>query len=218
MQLLAQTVNLKGKNIAISVSEAPDSDLWGYGVELIRDLTIELSRHLLITGARMLYGGDLRKDGYTALFSDMSLQYKDYQENVDRDTFFFQNYFAWPIHLTFTKEIRLQYVNSRVNPIFVECPQEYMGDKSKPIKPINNENNYFYALSLLKMRRQMEADADARVILGGRTSGFIGFMAGIIEEFVQAVMAGHPVYLLGGFGGAASSLSSLIKKKRRLRI
>lgn len=216
MQLLAQTVNLKGKNIAISVSEAPDSDLWGYGVELIRDLTIELSRHLLITGARMLYGGDLRKDGYTALFSDMSLQYKDYQENVDRDTFFFQNYFAWPIHLTFTKEIRLQYVNSRVNPIFVECPQEYMGDKSKPIKPINNENNYFYALSLLKMRRQMEADADARVILGGRTSGFIGFMAGIIEEFVQAVMAGHPVYLLGGFGGAASSLSSLIKKEKKV--
>lgn len=216
MQLLAQTVNLKGKNVAISVSETPDANLLGYGSEMIRDLTIELSRHLLIAGAKMLYGGDLRESGYTALFSDMSLQYKDYQGNVDRETFFFQNYFAWPIYLNFTTETRLQYVNSRVKPIFVDCPEEYTGDKSKPIAPVNNDNNYIYALSLLKMRRQMEAKTDARVILGGRTSNFSGFIAGVIEEFVQAVVAGHPVYLLGGFGGAASLLSSLIKKEKKV--
>jgi hypothetical protein len=216
MQLLAQTVNLKGKNVAISVSEAPDSDVLGYGTEMIRDLTIELSRHLLIAGARMIYGGDLRKDGYTELFCDLSLQYKDYQGTVDRETFFFQNYFAWPIYLNFTNETKLQYVNSRVKPIFVDCPEEYWGDKNKPISPVNNENNYAFALSLLKMRKQMEAETDARVILGGRTSGFSGFMAGVIEEFVQAVMAGHPVYLLGGFGGAASLLASLIKNEKRI--
>lgn len=216
MQLLAQTVNLKGKDVAISVSEAPDSDVLGYGTEMIRDLTIELSRHLLIAGAKMIYGGDLRKDGYTELFCDLSLQYKDYQGNVDRDTFFFQNFFAWPIYLNFSDETKLQYVNSRVKPIFVDCPEEYWGDKSKPISPVNNKNNYAFALSLLKMRWQMEAETDARVILGGRTSGFSGFMAGVIEEFVQAVMAGHPVYLLGGFGGAASLLASLIKNEKRI--
>lgn len=216
MQLLAQTVNLKGKNVAISVSEAPDSDVLGYGTEMIRDLTIELSRHLLIAGAKMIYGGDLRKDGYTELFCDLSLQYKDYQGTVDRETFFFQNFFAWPIYLNFTNETKLQYVNSRVKPIFVDCPEEYWGDKNKPISPVNNENNYAFALSLLKMRKQMEAETDARVILGGRTSGFSGFMAGVIEEFVQAIMAGHPVYLLGGFGGAASLLTSLIKNEKHI--
>lgn len=214
MQLLAQTVNLKGKSIAISVSEAPDSDVLGYGTDMIRDLTIELSRHLLIAGANMVYGGDLRRDGYTELFSDMSLQYKNYQGNVDRDTFFFHNYFAWPIHLSFTTETKLQYENSRVKRVNVECPEEYSGDKNKPIAPVNNYNNYIYALSLLKMRKQMEASADARVILGGRTSGFSGFMAGVIEEFVQAVKAKHPIYLLGGFGGAASLLASLIRKEK----
>jgi len=214
MQLIAQTVNLKGKSVAVSVSEAPNSDVLGYGTDMIRDLTIELSRHLLIAGANMVYGGDLRRDGFTELFSDMSLQYKNYQGNVDRDTFIFRNYFAWPIHLSFTNEMRLQYVNSRVKPVFVECPEEYSGDKNKPIAPVNNDNNYIYALSLLKMRRQMEADTNARVILGGRTTGFSGFMAGVIEEFVQAVEVGHPVYLIGGFGGAASLLTSLIKKEK----
>lgn len=218
MQLLAQTVNLKGKNVAISVSEAPDSDVLGYGKEMIRDLTIELSRHLLIAGAKMLYGGDLRKDGYTELFCDLSLQYKDYQGGADRETIFFQNYFAWPIHLYFSNEIKMQYVNSRVNQIFVDCPEEYSGDKSKPISPVNNENNYAIALSLLKMRKQMEDEANARVILGGRTSGFNGFMAGIIEEFVQAVQKRHPVYLLGGFGGAASLLASLIKNEKGIDV
>lgn len=214
MQLLAQKVSLKGKNIAISVSEAPDSDILGYGSEMIRDLTIELSRHLMIAGAKMLYGGDLRKDGYTELFSDMSLQYKDYQGNVDRDTFFFQNYFSWPIHLNFNTETKLKYLNCRVKPVFVDCPEEYQGDKNKPIAPINNENKYIYAKSLLKMRKEMESESDARVILGGRTYGFSGFLPGIIEEFTQAVIERHPVYLLGGFGGAASLLVDLIKKEK----
>lgn len=218
MQLLAQTVNLKGKNVAISVSEAPNSDVLGYGKEMIRDLTIELSRHLLIAGAKMLYGGDLRKDGYTELFCDLSLQYKDYQGGADRETIFFQNFFAWPIHLYFSNEMKLRYVNNRVKPIFVDCPEEYLGDKSKPISPVNNKNNYAIALSLLKMRKQMETETNARVILGGRTSGFSGFMAGVIEEFVQAVKADHPVYLLGGFGGAASLLASLIKKEKGIDV
>jgi hypothetical protein len=45
------------------------------------------------------------------------------------------------------------------------------------------------------MRKQMEEASNARVILGGKTFGFSGFMAGIIEEYIQAMEAGHPVYL-----------------------
>ena len=216
MQLLARTVNLNGMSVAISVSEAPDSDVLGYGADMIRDLTIELSRHLLIAGAKMVYGGDLRDGGYTELFSDISLQYKNYQGDVDRDTIFFRNYFAWPIYLNFTTETKLQYKNSRVEPVFVDCPDEYGGDKSKPIAPVNNENSYIYALSLLKMRKQMESESNARVILGGKTFGFSGFMAGVIEEYIQAMEAGHPVYLLGGFGGATSLLTSVIRKEKSI--
>lgn len=216
MQLLARTVNLNGMSVAMSVSEAPDSDVLGYGADMIRDLTIELSRHLLIAGAKMVYGGDLRDGGYTELFSDMSLQYKNYQGDVDRDTIFFRNFFAWPIYLNFTTETKLQYKNSRVEPVFVDCPDEYGGDKSIPIAPVNNENSYIYALSLLKMRKQMESESNARVILGGKTFGFSGFMAGVIEEYIQAMEADHPVYLLGGFGGAASLLASLIRKEKSI--
>lgn len=218
MQLLAQTANLSGRNVAISVSEAANSDVLGYGTAMIRDLVIELSRHLLIAGAKMIYGGDLRSGGYTELFSELSLQYKEYQNNVERGTCFFRNYFAWPIWLNFTPETRMQYVNSRVEPIFVECPAEYHGDNSKPIAPINDENNLIWSFSLLKMRKQMESDCNARIILGGRMTGFSGFMPGVMEEFVQSVESNHPVYLLGGFGGAASMLAAMLRGEATVKM
>lgn len=213
MQLLAETINLAGRNVAVSVSEAPGSYSIGYGKAMIRDLTIELSRHLLIAGARMVYGGDLRSEGFTELFRELSLQYKNYQSEVDREEHFFTNYFAWPIWLNLTNEHKLQFVSSRVKYKTVEPPEDYMGDPNKPIAPINNENNLVWAKSLRKMRIEMEGRVDARIILGGRIQGFKGFMAGLAEEFIQSVKSGHPVYLLGGFGGTAAMLAELLQGK-----
>jgi hypothetical protein len=213
MQLLAETINLARKSVAVSVSEAPGSYSIGYGKAMIRDLTIELSRHLLIAGARMVYGGDLRSEGFTELFSELSLQYKNYQSEVDREEFFFTNYFAWPIWLNLTNEHKLQFVNSRVKYKTVEPPEDYMGDPSKPIAPINNENTLVWAKSLRKMRMEMESHVDARIILGGKIQGFKGYMAGLAEEFVQSFRAGHPVYLLGGFGGTAAMLADILQGK-----
>lgn len=216
MQLLAQTYNLNGKEIAISVSEAMDADVLGYGQAMINDLIIELSRHLLIAGGRLLYGGDLREGGFTRLFSELSLQYKNYLGNVEHDTYFFRNFFFWPKSLEITREVKLQFKNSRVDAVTVDCPEEYQGDSSKPIAPVNNENCMCWALSLQKMRREMESQAHARVIVGGKKMCFSGFMPGIMEEFMLAVEARHPVYLVGGFGGAAASLALLIKGEMKM--
>lgn len=213
MQLLAETINLAGRSVAVSVSEAPNSYNIGYGKAMIRDLTIELSRHLMIAGARMVYGGDLRSEGFTDLFRELSLQYKNYQSEVDREEHFFTNFFAWPIWLNLTNEHKLQFVNSRVKCIRVDPPEDYMGDPGKPIAPINNENSLVWAKSLRRMRLEMESHVDARIILGGRILGFKGFMAGLAEEFIQSVRACHPVYLLGGFGGAAAMLADMLLGK-----
>lgn len=214
MQLLAQTYNLNGRQIAISVSEATDADALGYGQAMIKDLTVELSRHLLIAGGRLLYGGDLREGGFTKLFSELSLQYKNYQGNVEHNTYFFRNFFPWPKGLEIPQEVKLHFKNSRVEVVKVDCPDEYQGDPTKPIAPVNNENRIIWAFSLQKMRREMESQADARVVVGGKTMGFSGFMPGVMEEFCMSVQVGHPVYIVGGFGGAAASLVSLLKGKK----
>ncbi len=57
----------------------------------------------------------------------------------------------------------------------------------------------------------MEDNVDARIILGGRLTGFKGKYAGIIEEFLIASEKNHPIYLIGGFGGATKAIVDIRK-------
>ena len=59
----------------------------------------------------------------------------------------------------------------------------------------------------------METAISARIIVGGRTRGFKGKMAGLLEEFKIAKDNHHPIYLVGGFGGIAGMLCAAIRKE-----
>jgi hypothetical protein len=47
----------------------------------------------------------------------------------------------------------------------------------------------------------------AYVFMSGKAAGFSGMMPGIMEEFVRAVQSQRPIFLMGGFGGAAGVLA-----------
>lgn len=210
MQLLASEINLSGMTIGISVSESPEANSLGMGDIMFRDFIVEVSRHLLVAGAHMAYGGDLRAQGFTHLFKDLSFQYGEYQQNKERQTKYFTNYFAWPIHLGLTIQQRSQFERSRVEIAEIDAPDDYTGDKSNFLRPTDNESNLVWAKSLNKMRKEMESHVDARIILGGKISGFKGYMAGLFEEYYIAQAMGHPIYIVGGFGGAAGMIASML--------
>jgi len=50
----------------------------------------------------------------------------------------------------------------------------------------------------------------ARIVLGGKTQGYSGFMPGVFEEALLALEHGIPLYVLGGFGGAAEALAQAL--------
>ena len=50
-----------------------------------------------------------------------------------------------------------------------------------------------------------------RVCIGGRTSGFTGRMPGVFEEVFYTLNARKPVFLLGGFGGATTHLTKIVR-------
>lgn len=212
MQLLSDGIDLTGKNIAVSVSESPDAIRMGIGECMFRDFIVEISRHLLVAGAHLTYGGDLRNGGYTHLFKELSYQYGEYQHNSNRNTKYFTNYFAWPIHTNLTIQEQSEFERSRVEIALIDPPEDFTGDKNAFLRPVDNESNLIWAQSLLKMRRAMEAHVDARIILGGRLHGFKGFMAGLFEEFHIASSHNHPIYVIGGFGGVSGVLASLLEK------
>ena len=210
-QLFANSRFLDGKNIAISISESPDSSTKGIGKTMFEDLSVELARHLLISGAHLVYGGDLSPGGFTELFKDLAYQYGIYEKDKSLKNYF-TNYLAWPIYIGMTPASQAEYKACRVNCQKAEIPDTIpVGLRDLMLPPTTVENLYYWAESLKAMRQEMESHIDARIILGGRVTGFKGYMPGLYEEAVNAEKANHPIFLLGGFGGASACLIQLIK-------
>lgn len=190
MEYASAGLALYGKYIAISISNAEDAYKLGMGKEMLDDVSIEISKHILKAGGKMIYGGDLREGGFTELFSDLSSQYGAY-EKTDPDVMYFKNFIAWPYWTGMSKRIRDEYVHNRVELVRVEKAE----DKQK---------------SLTKMRIEMENNAHARIVVGGKMSGYSGSMPGIIEEFKIALNQKHPIYVVGGFGGASRYVADVL--------
>lgn len=210
-QIFSASRFLEGKNVAISISESPDSSILGIGKAMFEDLSVELARHLLVSGAHLVYGGDLRPGGFTELFKDLAYQYGIYEKDKTLKNYF-TNYLAWPIYVGMAPATHGEYKSCRVQCQNATIPDTIPADlHGQMVPPSTVENLYYWAESLKAMRLEMESNIDARIILGGRVAGFKGYMPGLYEEAIIAANCKHPIFLLGGFGGAASRLIKLLK-------
>ncbi len=206
---LANCIN--GAQIAFSVSDTTDIQNHGGSNIMLKDVVLELSRYILKSGGFLVYGGDLRQNGFTKAFEEFSYQYGQ-KEKTGLGVTYFTNYFAWPNHLRITEKDRMEFIHHRVNTRLVTAPVECK-DENIFLPPFGSENLYIWAKSLTKMRNEMESNVDARIIIGGRLQKFKGKYAGVVEEFLIAANENHPIYLIGGFGGAARAIADIIDKK-----
>lgn len=202
---------LKGKRIGISISDSPDLLKLGYSSMHLQDASIEFARYLLVHGATLVYGGDLRQGGFTFLFSELA---KLYSSKETYNDFRFKNFFAWPIHLKLTRLDELDFKKNRVEIVKLPPPINVQVDPVKAVVPDTNENKAIWAKSLSFMREQITADTDARIFIGGQTKNYKGKYPGIIEEALLAMQDNKPVYLVGAFGGASKEIVDLIEGAR----
>lgn len=213
MQYTTQYIDLHNINIAISISESDNLIELGLSKECIDDLMVEITRHLLISKAKMVYGGDLRQMGYTQLFKDLAFQYGAFEKSRN-DVMYFTDFVAWPLYTLIPEDTHDDYRHSRVDLKFVD-PVEFPDiDVSKFLCPDSTDNQYIWAENLTKMREEMEKITSCLIIAGGKTSGFKGKMAGVLEEFIIARRKGHPVYIVGGYGGCAQLLAEVCTGKK----
>lgn len=187
-----------GQNVAISISDSTEIEHLGFSLAHQRNLITETTRFLIIHGSSLVYGGDLRQNGYTRLFSNLVHQYRPSKE-VGK--LFFKNYFSFPIHLKLTKSDTLEFKKNGVLPVIVDPPENLDIAKSMPYVPVGNDNLFIWAESLTKMRQEMQNDTDARIFTGGKMSNFKGKYPGLLEEAILALDNNIPVYFMGIFGG-----------------
>lgn len=200
-----------GQNVAISISDSPEIENLGFSLAHQRNLITEITRFLIIHGSCLVYGGDLRQNGYTRMFSNLVHQYRPSKE---AGKLFFKNYFSFPIHLNLKTTDILEFKKNGVLPVTVEPPADLGIDRSKFYVPEGNDNLFIWAESLTKMRQEMQSSTDARIFTGGNMSNFKGKYPGLLEESILALENNIPVYFMGIFGGITSRIIEGLNGKK----
>jgi len=194
--------------VGLSVSEPAEDELVRLGLsELhVRHAFIELARHVLAAGWSIAYGGDFRKQGYTEALLDLVRTYdrKDLEGSKRM-----VSYLAWPLWLDLQPAEKAA-IRS-IAALEEVAPPERAPERLPDVKQRGPDDLLWGSRSLTAMREHMTAGIDARLVLGGRVSGQQGLLPGIVEEAELALRAGVPLYVAGGFGGAARAIGAALE-------
>ena len=61
------------------------------------------------------------------------------------------------------------------------------------------------------MREKITELAQARLVIGGKLANFSGVIPGVVEEAYLSLKGGKPLFLVGGFGGAARAVCDQLR-------
>jgi hypothetical protein len=205
------------------------------GLEHLRELLIRLARPILRQGASLAYGGHWKETEDNFTYDLLRLISAEQEDNsaggaeTDLQIGILYNHSAWPHYLDISRTIEARWVNAcRI----VRVTQQMAGFADKDIATdVDFQNKtpraiFNAAVTLSAMRHLMMRGTSinipgvsapeiippviARILLGGRLDGFSGFLPGLFEETLVTLESERPVYILGGFGGAAETLASVV--------
>jgi len=213
--------------VGISISHSPGLTTQGLDQNQLQEAVTRVARLLLRNDYNLAYGGDLRPGGYTEqLFGLCRDTHTAKFGDDDRWERRLTGYLAWPNYLELDDQQRHNLAGRcrlvRVTPkdaAFTDLPEDLPRDDAGGV-----EDAFRAARCLSRMREVMTtggvADEQgerlpplaARVLMGGKTSGFQGLMPGIFEEVLLALEQPEQIslYVLGGFGGAAGLLADAL--------
>lgn len=213
-ELAATGGALANHTIGISISESGMMEERGLSVDHLKDVMVEGARYLLAAGYSIAYGGDINySDGFNFvnLLKDMVLTYRaDYKQKNARVT----NYVAYPLSRLIKPSLEASLIEAikfvHVPPA-AHLPFDSAADGSALLKGETVEDQFRFSECLTAMRMQMNAAIDARIVLGGKLTGYKGKYPGLLEEVLIAVKSAKPVYLIGAFGGCTAAIIEAIK-------
>lgn len=204
------TTPLDSMRIGISASGMEHSDFTpGWNSLHLEDAFVQIARNLLSGGVSLSYGGDFSFRDTTPFTPMLARLAETYRQTLQRD------------------DVRLQIfqpADGDLNeiPEDIVCLVRHLGHSADlksqaaftPVEIASLPEGMKYS----DMRRVMNANCDARVVIGGKVrarseerDGYGGRFSGIAEEVFRALHSDQPVYLCGGFGGMARRLVTLFE-------
>ena len=208
---------LTGLKLGLSVGTVDEPTLRTLGLSglHVTDAVRVISRQALAAGANLVYGGALELTGpsddsnnlVSALFEMIGI----YNRGGTVEFPPLDNYTAWP----FWQGASLDWLAARRHMLRVRrlTAPAAAGDQADADLISLRETAWgrcLIGLSLSTMRREIAVATGARIVLGGAPHGFIGLLPGIVEEALLTLDHRRPLYVIGGFGGAAGALAAVL--------
>jgi hypothetical protein len=200
---------LRQQAIGISISESPDMGVLGLAEEHLRDAMAEVAHHLLAVGARLIYGGDLRSNGFAELLFELVARHPRASAPGDARAAV-TNYLAWPVHIGMDRQTVTTVIDGLTGAaevVFLAEEGQVLSQEERLKLSPQAATEDQWANSLTAMRRVLTEVSNARIVLGGPVARYKGRMPGVAEEALSALQAGQPLYVLGGFGGCAHDIA-----------
>ena len=226
------------KVIALSISYERDHMLRrGMKIEHLRELLLGLAGPMARGGANLAYAGHWREseENFTYDLLQLISAERDDQTFASASSSvpvgWLYNHLAWPLYLLVTPRIEAQWVKCcriiRISQALAGIPAAAQAPDPITV-PGADAVALNSAIVLSAMRKLatvgmslevagMPSDQypkvpalSARVLLGGKTRGYSGFLPGLFEEALLACEHQVPLYILGGFGGSAGVLSEAL--------
>lgn len=197
------------KRIGISIADPEEEELKQLGLtkKHLEIIAQDLAHQLMLRKAVLLYGGDLRKDGFTEyLFEEARIM----QDRLRSKKHFVENYLAWQSYCDDKEEekcwkhkyrnvAKMHHVGRARDIRETDCSTKSLLER------------YVHSRCLTKMRKRLIKHSDIRICVGGKCRGYSGVMPGVLEEVLLAIKKDKPIFLLGGFGGATHYICEMIE-------
>lgn len=189
---------LKGKRIALSVSESDDLARLGLDSAHLQLAVAELTRAIVVAGGTVVYGGRLGW-GFTSIVVDEAERYgspagafEHYVPYTEHSGIAYADLDAYARSLSVKARVRLIDARGDAHDVADSSASRFARGNVDPKD------------ALTAMRKVTSDVSDARVVLGGKVRGFAGTFPGVSEEAALTANQGKPIFIAGGFGGAAT--------------
>lgn len=210
------------ETIAVSISESDDLRSYGLSPDHFATLSDEIHLYLLLAGLKIAYGGALKGDfsqasNFTLRLFELVRAYSKLAEGVQAKPLegAILNVAPWPLWLGYSDSEWTLFSGNIATYEPVPRPALPWSDEalfppthgSRVLGSDTPERRYAWARGLTAMRERVTALAQARLVIGGKRAGFAGLVPGVVEEAWLSLKQQKPLYVVGGFGGAARAVS-----------
>ncbi len=179
----------------------------------------------MLAGIKIAYGGALsgsfaHGDNFTLRLFELVRTYSGLAEGVNAPQLnkAIVNVAPWPWRLNYGDDEWKLFDGDIAD--YKEGPRPDLTSTDEELFPIidgkhalkydNPQKRYACARGLTAMRKTITSMCEARLVLGGKLTGYAGLVPGVIEEAWLSLSQKHPLYLVGGYGGAGRAVCDLL--------